>query len=73
MALGTRLGSLFLDVLSYFPYFKGKGLLALWTLRLFGAIHPLTMRLPNGSRILVSNDNAGHMLLPLITCSAIKT
>jgi FkbM family methyltransferase len=64
MSLGTRVGSLFLDVLSYFPYFKGKGLLALWTLRLFGAIHPLTMRLPNGSRIWVSNDNAGHMLLP---------
>jgi len=64
MSLGTRVGSLFLDVLSYFPYFKGKGLLALWTLRLFGATHPLTMRLPNGSRIWVSNDNAGHMLLP---------
>jgi FkbM family methyltransferase len=64
MALGIQVGSLFLDMLSYLPYFKGKGLLALWTLRLFGEHHPLTMRLPNGSRILVGNDNAGHALLP---------
>ncbi len=64
MGFSIRVGSLFLDVLSYFPYFKGKGLLALWALRLFGATHPLTMRLPNGSQILVGNDNAGHALLP---------
>ncbi|MGB9845831.1 MAG: FkbM family methyltransferase, partial [Methanothermobacter tenebrarum] len=61
---GIRIGSAFLDVLSYLPYFKGKGLLALWALRLFGSAQPLTMRLPNGSRIWVSNDNVGHMLLP---------
>lgn len=64
MSLSPSIGSAVLDVLSYLPYFKGKGLLALWTLQVMGRGRPLTMRLPNGSRIWISNDNAGHMLLP---------
>lgn len=64
MDLRRRIGSKILDGLSYLPYFKGKGLLALWTLRWLGHAAPLTMRLPNGSRIWITNDHAGHALLP---------
>lgn len=60
----TTVGSKILDGLSYLPYFKGKGLLALWTVRICG--RPLTMRLPNGGRIGVGNDNAGYLLLPYL-------
>lgn len=59
-------GSRLLDGLSYLPYFKGKGLLALWTVRLCGLNHQPTMRLPSGGRMWVGNDNAGHMLLPYL-------
>ncbi len=59
-------GSRILDALSYLPYFKGKGLLALWTVRLCGSRHPVTMRLPNGGRMWVGDDNAGHLLLPYL-------
>lgn len=64
MDLRRHIGSKILDGLSYLPYFKGKGLLALWTLRWLGHTAPLTMRLPNGSRIWLTNDHAGHALLP---------
>lgn len=60
----VRMGSLILDTLSFIPYFKGKGLLSLWIIRLLGRSRLLTMRLPNGSRIWIGNDNAGHMVLP---------
>lgn len=60
----TAMGSKILDGLSYLPYFKGKGLLALWTIRICN--RPLTMRLPNGARIWVGNDNAGYLLLPYL-------
>lgn len=59
-------GSRILDGLSYLPYFKGKGLLSLWTVRLLGQSHPLSMRLSNGGRIQVQDDNAGHLLLPYL-------
>ncbi len=59
-------GSRILDALSYLPYFKGKGLLALWTVRLCGPRHPVTMRLPNGGRMWVGDDNAGHLLVPYL-------
>lgn len=62
--LRRKIGSRILDGLSFLPYFKGKGLLALWTVRLFGRSEPLAMRLPNGARIWIGNDNAGHMVLP---------
>ncbi|MBC7227533.1 MAG: FkbM family methyltransferase [Thermoflexales bacterium] len=62
--LRRRIGSVILDGLSYLPYFKGKGLLALWTVRWLGGGAPLTMRLPNGSRVWIGNDQAGHALLP---------
>ncbi len=55
-----------LDGLSFLPYFKGKGLLALWIVRICGLYHQPTMRLPNGGRMWVGNDNAGHMLLPYL-------
>lgn len=60
----TLLGSKILNSLSYLPYFKGKGLLALGIIRICG--RPLTMRLPNGARIWVGNDNAGYLLLPYL-------
>ncbi|MDW8065798.1 MAG: FkbM family methyltransferase [Anaerolineae bacterium] len=59
-----KIGTGILDFLSFLPYFKGKGLIALQTLRIFGRSQPLTMRLPNGSRIWVGNDHAGHAVLP---------
>ncbi len=62
--LTRQIGSRILDGLSFLPYFKGKGLIALWTIRLWGRSQPLTMRLPNGSRIWVGYDNAGHAVLP---------
>jgi len=64
MNLIRQIGSRILDGLSFLPYFKGKGLIALWTIRLLGRSQPLTMRLPNGSRIWVGYDNAGHAVLP---------
>lgn len=59
-------GSRLLDGLSFLPYFRGKGLLALTVVRLCGRSHRLVMRLPNGSRVWVGNDNAGHLLLPYL-------
>lgn len=59
-------GSRILDGLSFVPYFHGKGLLALSVVRLCGLSHRPTMRLPNGSRVWVGNDNAGHLLLPYL-------
>lgn len=60
------MGSRILDGLSYLPYFKGKGLLAIGIIRLCGPDHPVTMRLPKGGRMWVPNDNAGHALLPYL-------
>ncbi len=57
-------GSSALDVLSHLPYFKGKGLAALAILELCKRTLPLTIRLPNGARMWISDDNAGQMLLP---------
>lgn len=59
-----KLGTTLLDILSYAPYFRGKGKLALWTIRLMGRDKQLTMRLPNNSRIWLGNDNASDMILP---------
>lgn len=53
-----------LDFLSFVPYFKGKGRIALLVLRLWRQRMPLTMRLPNGSRMWISDDDAGQLLLP---------
>ncbi len=64
MDLRRRIGSRILDGLSYLPYFKGKGLLALWIVHWLGHTAPLTMRLPNGSRVWLADDHAGHALLP---------
>lgn len=64
MKITQQIGSRILDGLSFLPYFKGKGLLALWTVRILGRSRPLTMRLPNGSRIWVGYDSAGFAVLP---------
>lgn len=63
MAIQTQLGSRFLDALSYLPYFKGKGKLVFAAMRWLGRETPLTMRLPNGARIILPNDRAVRIVM----------
>ena len=43
-----------LDLFGQLPYFRGKGRLVVWLLRLLNSSGPLPIRLPDGSRILMS-------------------
>jgi len=62
--LKAAMGTATLDLLSRMPYFRGKGRIALLILRLCKSVLPLTMRLPIGSRVWLSDDDAGRLLLP---------
>jgi FkbM family methyltransferase len=61
---GARLVNSALDVLSFVPYFRGKGTLALGALRLCGESARLTGRLPNGGRVLIGPDAMHQTVLP---------
>ena len=62
----SSLGSSTLNMLLQTPYFKGKGHMALWILRVCKSVLPLQARTPNGARIWLGDDDAGQLLLPYL-------
>ncbi len=56
-------GNTALAAIGRLPYFRGKGLLALAVMRLCQPAQPLTLRMPNGCRLLVYNDGTGQYLI----------
>jgi hypothetical protein len=46
-----------LDLYGCLPYFRGKGRLVVWLLRLLRSSRPLPIRLPDQSRILMTQQS----------------
>jgi len=63
MSITTNFGIIALRLISYLPYFRGKGLLALMVLRLCQNVLPLPIRLMNGGHLWLSDDDPGRLLL----------
>jgi FkbM family methyltransferase len=66
MSVLSGLGSSSLNLLLQTPYFKGKGHIALWILRVCKSVLPLQTRTPNGARVWLGDDDAGQLLLPYL-------
>ena len=64
MNITASFGTTALRLISYLPYFRGKGLLVLMILRLCRQVLPLPIRLVNGSQLWLNDDDPGRFMLP---------
>lgn len=62
-SVSYQLGNILLAALNGFPYFQGKGLLALAIVRAFRAGRPLLLPMPDGCRMQVTGDKTGEALI----------